>query len=386
MTTEQFVDRAVTVHGDRYGYKHTEYVSSRESVVIDCPVHGQFQQRASSHLQGNGCPLCAADNRKGVKRKLIPHKKRDTTSTFISKSHAVHGKKYDYSRVKYVNSRTKVEIVCSKHGSFLQTPSSHVQGHGCPKCGIDQVREKTIGKRSSSSWSPDARRKRELTNLRRYGAIRYLDSKEGRARLSQALSSSEHRKKLSKINSSKTVLNKARNTCMARYGYGSYMQQPSERFRMSQIMLDPEVRHQIYQTKKRNNSFVVSGPEQKLLSLLVNVFGKDNVLHQYADDHRYPFTCDFYIPSEDLFIELNASWTHGGHFFDATSSEDTQVLSKWADKKTAYYDNAIDTWTVRDVLKRKTAEDNNLRYVVFWDNNLTDAKAWLQEWIKTHEI
>lgn len=81
-----------------------------------------------------------------------------------------------------------------------------------------------------------------------------------------------------------------------------------------------------------------------------------------------------------------ASWTHGGHFFDATSNDDIQTLNKWSNKKTAYYDNAVETWTVRDVLKRKTALDNNLRYVVFWDNNLSDAKAWLQRWIETHEI
>lgn len=386
MTTEQFIDRAIAVHGDRYDYGRTEYVSSREAVVIDCPVHGEFQQRASSHLQGNGCPVCATDNRRSVKRELVSHKKRDTVSAFILKAQVVHDEKYDYSRVKYVNSRTKVEIVCPKHGSFLQTPSSHIQGHGCPKCGIDRICEKTLGTRSLSSWSPGARRKRELTNLQRYGAIRYLDSKEGRERLLQTLSSSEHRKKLSEINSSKKVLDKSRNTCMARYGYGSYMQQPSERVRMSQTMSDPEVRHQIYQTKKRNNSFVVSGPEQRLFELLIGTFGQDNVLRQHVDVRRYPFACDFYIPSEDLFIELNASWTHGGHFFDATSNDDIQTLSKWSNKKTAYYDNAVETWTVRDVLKRKTALDNNLRYVVFWDNNLSDAKAWLQRWIETHEI
>ena len=73
MTTEQFIDRAIAVHGDRYDYGRTEYVSSREAVVIDCPVHGEFQQRASSHLQGNGCPVCATDNRRSVKRELVSH-------------------------------------------------------------------------------------------------------------------------------------------------------------------------------------------------------------------------------------------------------------------------------------------------------------------------
>lgn len=79
-----------------------------------------------------------------------------------------------------------------------------------------------------------------------------------------------------------------------------------------------------------------------------------------------------------MFIELNAYWSHGRHFFDPNNSDDLAELEKMENKKTKTYEDAIHTWTVRDPLKRKTAEENNLNYLVFWDNDLADAKAWLE--------
>lgn len=59
---------------------------------------------------------------------------KKTKDTFINEAINVHGNRYDYSKVVYVNSTQKVCIICPKHGEFLQTPNSHLHGHGCPKC------------------------------------------------------------------------------------------------------------------------------------------------------------------------------------------------------------------------------------------------------------
>lgn len=59
---------------------------------------------------------------------------KKTKDTFINEAINVHGNRYDYSKVVYVNSTQKVRIICPKHGEFLQTPNSHLHGHGCPKC------------------------------------------------------------------------------------------------------------------------------------------------------------------------------------------------------------------------------------------------------------
>jgi len=64
------------------------------------------------------------------------------TCEFINKAFAMYGNKYDYSLVNYVNSKTKIKIICSKHGTFEQTPNSHLCGCGCPKCGDLLVSEK----------------------------------------------------------------------------------------------------------------------------------------------------------------------------------------------------------------------------------------------------
>ena len=61
-----------------------------------------------------------------------------TTEEFIKKAKAVHGDKYDYSKVEYVTNRTKVCIVCPEHGEFLQRPSDHINGHECPQCGKEK--------------------------------------------------------------------------------------------------------------------------------------------------------------------------------------------------------------------------------------------------------
>jgi very-short-patch-repair endonuclease len=61
--------------------------------------------------------------------------KRKTTAEFIKEAKAIHGNKYDYSQVEYKNSQTKVKIICPEHGEFEQSPNSHLQGAGCPKCG-----------------------------------------------------------------------------------------------------------------------------------------------------------------------------------------------------------------------------------------------------------
>ena len=59
-----------------------------------------------------------------------------TKNEFVEKAKNVHGDKYNYDNVEYVNNRTKVLITCKIHGDFYQTPAAHLLGQNCPKCGI----------------------------------------------------------------------------------------------------------------------------------------------------------------------------------------------------------------------------------------------------------
>ena len=87
-----------------------------------------------------------------------------------------------------------------------------------------------------------------------------------------------------------------------------------------------------------------------------------DIIRQYSSD-LYPYLCDFYIPSLNLYIELNNHWTHGPHPFDPNNEEDIKLLEYWKSKNTKFYDNAIKTWTERDVNKRQIAFNNNLNLI-----------------------
>ena len=136
LTTEEFIRKAKDIHGGRYDYSKVEYVNARTKVCIICPEHGEFRQTASEHLRGQGCPKCAQEKKKDSSL-------TSTTEEFIRKAKEVHGDRYDYSKVEYVNVRTKVCIVCPEHGEFQQMPNNHLNGQGCPKCGQEKRNSNT---------------------------------------------------------------------------------------------------------------------------------------------------------------------------------------------------------------------------------------------------
>jgi len=121
LTNDEFIDRAKQVHGDKYDYSKVKYINCDTKVCIICPEHGEFFQSPSLHLFGCNCPKCTG----GVKI---------TKDDFIRKSKEVHGDKYDYSKVKYINARTKVCIICPEHGEFWIRPDHHMKGSGCARC------------------------------------------------------------------------------------------------------------------------------------------------------------------------------------------------------------------------------------------------------------
>ncbi len=125
-TTEQFIQKAKEIHGDKYDYSKTEYVTMEKKILIICPEHGEFWQRPHLHLSHSNCPKCAAYFKK--------RNKKLTTEEFIKKAKLVHGDKYDYSLVDYKDVKTKIKIICPIHGEFQQRPYSHLSSSGCFEC------------------------------------------------------------------------------------------------------------------------------------------------------------------------------------------------------------------------------------------------------------
>jgi len=118
MKTLEFIKKANKIHNNRYNYSEVNYINSKTNVKIICSIHGEFFQTPNNHLKPQNCPSCVLQNRKDV---------------FIQKATEKHNK-YDYSEVNYINSKTNVTIICPEHGEFQQTPEAHLKSMGCKKC------------------------------------------------------------------------------------------------------------------------------------------------------------------------------------------------------------------------------------------------------------
>ena len=137
LTTKDFILKAQKIHKYTDGtpffnYDKSNYTGFKIPIIITCPEHGDFEQTPASHLQHrNGCQKCAQMERLKTQKY--------SKDIFVSKAILIHKnidntQKYDYSKSIYIHSRTKLIITCPEHGDFEQTPASHLQGNGCPKC------------------------------------------------------------------------------------------------------------------------------------------------------------------------------------------------------------------------------------------------------------
>lgn len=190
---------------------------------------------------------------------------------------------------------------------------------------------------------------------------------------------------------------KEKETCMQKYGVSSYrktkeceekirkttlekwgVEHITQSKKWSDIWYNNEewIKHKNenrYKTLKNNKSYNQSKPELLIYNELKKYY--NDIKYQYSEDNRYPFCCDFYIPSKDLFIEYNGYWTHGNMIYDSNNPKCIEQLNKWKqrnkiqEEKGNYanlYKNAINTWTVRDVKKYQTAKNNKLNYLILW--------------------
>ena len=158
-TQSNFIREARLVHGRQYGYSLVEYSDYHTDVIIICKTHGAFPQTPAAHLAGRGCRKCgrvvAADKQRGICRKIF-HNGKERIG-FIEAAMMVHGDRYDYSLVEYVNSDTNVIIICSVHGGFPQRPNAHLTGAGCKKCAT--IRNANSQRKDNTDFIRDAKEK-----------------------------------------------------------------------------------------------------------------------------------------------------------------------------------------------------------------------------------
>lgn len=367
--------------------------------------------------------------------------KNMTTEEFIRLSRLEHGDEYDYSHVVYVSKSKKVDIVCPKHGVFHQSPTYHLEGHGCnhKEC-VQAKRERTMLTRHGAvnpMQTDVGRHNFEKTCLDRYGTTSVLSSGEVREKIHDTMvaryggngamcservrekskatmlekygvdnamrnSNVKARQQASLVDShgvsnpmfDKDVVRKQLalrcNTAMGRYGIPECLasrevrakiaQTNLERYGFENVMKNPDIVQKNFDVRRANGTLSASAPEEWLYSRLCDYFGAGDVVRQYSDS-RYPFACDFYVVSRDMFIELNGSWTHGKHWFDSRSLSDNDVAGLILGKSETqpFYKAAYEVWTVRDASKRRYACSNHLNYVVFWDGVLDKVDGCLRD-------
>ena len=300
---------------------------------------------------------------------------RVTFDAFVERSNKIHNSKYDYSKVDWVNTKTKVEIICPIHGSFLQKPFKHLEGQGCPNC----------RKNATVTQDEFIRRAKEIHGDGTYDYSRvHYETMWTPVEIICPIHGSFLQTPAKHVKTGKYAAEGCPD-CR----YMRQRQTLNKRYGVDNPMRKKEFVDTNWEMKKKNGTCGTSRIEEQMYKELIHVFGKEMVKRNYNDDIRYPFHCDFYIVSFDIFIELNGTWFHGQHPFDANDKDDIELLQTWqirAEDDHPAYKDAIRIWTVSDPLKFKTAKENGLNYFVFWDNDLTDFRKWLSNYTETSHM
>jgi len=127
LTREQFIEKVSEIHKGAYSYEKTEYITTKDKIVITCKTHGDFLQKPNNHVSGQGCPKCADI--------IVASKRLKTLDIFKKEAIEIHKNKYNYDKVIYKNNKSAVTIICPIHGEFKQRVSAHLSGQGCITCG-----------------------------------------------------------------------------------------------------------------------------------------------------------------------------------------------------------------------------------------------------------
>jgi len=199
MTTDKFVEKAKSIHGDKYDYSKSIYINSNTKVEIGCRLHGYFFQQPNVHYHSKYCcRQCFLDSKKSIRsnpeniNKHIPEgfsliteytdlrdkcivKDSDGNlyetvfsrflsgfkpsircalnpiNVFTSRANKIHNNKYDYSKSVLGGFKNNITIVCPIHGEFTQRAYSHLEGRGCFRCGCESSLEYNIN--NPTGWS-----------------------------------------------------------------------------------------------------------------------------------------------------------------------------------------------------------------------------------------
>ena len=192
----------------------------------------------------------------------------------------------------------------------------------------------------------------------------------------------------------KEVREKIKQTNIQRYGVDNPLKNKEIREKIKQTNIqkygvDNPLKNKEIWKKSQDNRQISSKSklENNFLNYLKLKYESDDIITQYKSK-EYPYYCDFYIKSINLYIEIQGHWTHNDHPFDINNLNDQLIMDIWRTKSLSdkYYKNALNTWTIKDVEKRNTAIQNNLNYLeIFGKTDLNKYIDIFENYIKNME-
>lgn len=190
------------------------------------------------------------------------------------------------------------------------------------------------------------------------------------------------------------IYQKISQTCINKFGvdYPLKNKEVREKIKQTNIQkygVDNPLKNKEIWKKSQDNRQISSKSklENNFLNYLKLKYESDDIITQYKSK-EYPYYCDFYIKSINLYIEIQGHWTHNDHPFDINNLNDQQIMNIWRTKSLSdnYYKNALNTWTIKDVEKRNTAIQNNLNYLeIFGKTDLNKYIDIFENYIKNME-
>lgn len=190
------------------------------------------------------------------------------------------------------------------------------------------------------------------------------------------------------------IYQKISQTCINKFGVGSPLKNKEVREKIKQTNIqkygvDNPLKNKEIWKKSQDNRQISSKSklENNFLNYLKLKYESDDIITQYKSK-EYPYYCDFYIKSINLYIEIQGHWTHNDHPFDINNLNDQLIMDIWRTKSLSdkYYKNALNTWTIKDVEKRNTAIQNNLNYLeIFGKTDLNKYIDIFENYIKNME-
>ena len=293
------------------------------------------------------CKLCNSDFKNG--RFLLAHLKSNHPE--ISRLEYLMNYHFDSKIGKCLN--------CGKQVKF--TSFSRYDIYCCKKC-----RQEYEHKHPEMMEALEIKKRQTL--LEKYG-VEYPMAIEGAA---EKLANT----KLERYGDSKyNNIEKCKETCIKKYGIDNIFRDSKyikkctfEKLGVENAMQDPKIWNKAFQTKVKKGNVNTSKPEETLYSKLLTKFKSDDIIRQYKS-LKYPFCCNFYIKSLDLYIELQGTWLHGFEPYNSKNPEHLKIVEFWKLKNTKFYNNAIDVWTRADVEKRKIAKENGIKLIEVFDSD-----------------